>query len=340
MHLYIYDSGSRASLSGGRVVVRSDEGGETSHPIETIDSIVVFGRPAMTTHLVVELLMRSIQVHLFTTDGHYRGRISGPGATYAPRLRAQVHRSEDPAFALAVSRRLVCAKVCSQIALLTAHAGAADLSAQLDAMRHSLNWLRRVGTLAEISGFEGNAAKAYFAALAMLVPDEFAFAGRSTRPPRDAFNSMISLGYSLLYKNIVGGIERNGLNPYIAFLHQDSRNHAALASDLMEPWRAPIVDDTVLRLLKEGEVGESEFVRDETTGSVYGTRSATRALSRAFGNRIARTVPYLSDDTRRYTFQYALDLQVQSLVRAIERDDPALLADLQLSVAEPSVVVR
>ena len=51
MHLYIYDSGSHVSLSGGRVVVRSDEGGETSHPIETIDSIVVFGRPAMTTFI-------------------------------------------------------------------------------------------------------------------------------------------------------------------------------------------------------------------------------------------------------------------------------------------------
>ncbi|MBZ4364503.1 CRISPR-associated endonuclease Cas1, partial [Mycobacterium tuberculosis] len=85
------------------------------------------------------------------------------------------------------------------------------------------------------------------------------FQGRSTRPPLDAFNSMVSLGYSLLYKNIIGAIERHSLNAYIGFLHQDSRGHATLASDLMEVWRAPIIDDTVLRLIAAGAVATPAF---------------------------------------------------------------------------------
>lgn len=332
-HLYIYDSGSRVSLSGGRIIVASEESGETSHPIETIDSIVVFGRPSITTPLIVEMINRAIDVHLFTTDGRYRGRITGPDRTYAPRLRAQVHRSEDPAFALALAQRFVTAKVHNQLTLVTKHASGVDVSSPVAAMLHSLRWVRKAGSTSEISGFEGNAAKAYFTALAAIVPAEFSFTGRSTRPPRDAFNSMLGLGYSLLYKNVVGAIERNGLNASIAFLHQDARNHATLASDVMESWRAPIVDDVVVRLMAEREVAATDFVHDETTGAVFGGRSATRTVSRAFGNRIARPAPYLVGDTHRYTFQYALDLQLQSLVRAIERGDPALFIDAQPSPA-------
>lgn len=329
VHLYISDSASRVSLSRGRIIVCSDETGETSHPVDTVDSVVIFGRPSMTTPFIIEMIGRQVDIQLFTTDGHYQGRISGPGTTYAPRLRAQVQRSDDPVFALTIAKRLVSAKIRNQIALVEAHVADRDrVDKPLQAMRHSLTWIEQAVSISEANGFEGNAAKAYFTALATLVPSDFTFKGRSTRPPKDAFNSMISLGYSLLYKNMIGAVERHGLNAYIGFLHQDSRNHATLASDVMETWRAPIIDDTVLRLLSEGEVSRDDFTRRDDTGAVYGNRDNIRSITRAFGNRIARPAAYLADDPRRYTFQYALDLQLQSLVRAIEESDPSRLADV------------
>ena len=46
-------------------------------------------------------------------------------------------------------------------------------------------------------GFEGQAAKYYFQGLSNVLIEEVSFQGRSRRPPKDEFNSMISLGYSL-----------------------------------------------------------------------------------------------------------------------------------------------
>ncbi len=331
VHLYISDSASRVSLRDGRVVTSSESDGETSWPVETIDSVTVFGRPAMSTAFLTGMLKRGVEVHLYATDGRYRGRLTGPATTYAPRLRAQVRCSDEPAFALTIAKRVTAAKIRNQMALVAAHAPAdLDTSAPLGAMHHSLDWVEKSRSISEVNGFEGNAAKAYFAVLAAIVPLDFAFSGRSTRPPRDAFNSMISLGYSMLYQNVIGAIERHGMNPFIGFLHQDSRNHATLASDLMEAWRAPIIDDTVLRLILEGTVNPGDFSVSEVNGGTYGTWAAVRAIGRAFSNRIARPAPYLNGDAHRYTFQYALDLQLQSLARAVEEVDPGLFVDVAL----------
>lgn len=335
VQLYVSDSVSRISFADGRVIVWSEELGESQYPIETLDGITLFGRPTMTTPFIVEMLKRERDIQLFTTDGHYQGRISTPDVSYAPRLRQQVHRTDDPAFCLSLSKRIVSRKILNQQALIRAHTSGQDVAESIRTMKHSLAWVDRSGSLAELNGFEGNAAKAYFTALGHLVPQEFAFQGRSTRPPLDAFNSMVSLGYSLLYKNIIGAIERHILNAYIGFLHQDSRGHATLASDLMEVWRAPIIDDTVLRLIADGVVDTRAFSKNSDTGAVFATREATRSIARAFGNRIARTATYIKGDPHRYTFQYALDLQLQSLVRVIEAGHPARLVDIDIT-SEPS----
>lgn len=142
---------------------------------------------------------------------------------------------------------------------------------------------------------------------------------------------MLSLGYSLLYKNIIGAIERHGLNAYIGFLHQDSRGHATLASDLIEVWRAPVIDDTILRLITERRINADDFTTNPDTGGVYANRATTRTIAQTIGNRIARTATYIGGDPHRYTFQYALDLQIQSLVRAIEARNPSLLADIEIN---------
>lgn len=54
-------------------------------------------------------------------------------------------------------------------------------------------------SIQQVMGYEGSAARVYFSMLSKLVnKEEFKFNGRNKRPPKDAFNSMISLGYSIL----------------------------------------------------------------------------------------------------------------------------------------------
>lgn len=65
---------------------------------------------------------------------------------------------------------------------------------------------------------------------------------------------MIGLGYSVLMNEIYGKIEEKGLNPYFGFMHRDAEKHPTLASDLMEEWRAVIVDATVMSIINGNEI--------------------------------------------------------------------------------------
>lgn len=47
VQLYVSDSVSRISFADGRVIVWSEELGESQYPIETLDGITLFGRPTI-----------------------------------------------------------------------------------------------------------------------------------------------------------------------------------------------------------------------------------------------------------------------------------------------------
>lgn len=68
------------------------------------------------------------------------------------------------------------------------------------------------------------------------------------------FNSMISLGYSILMNEVYCKIEMKGLNPYFGFIHRDAEKHPTLASDMMEEWRAVIVDATAMSMINGHEI--------------------------------------------------------------------------------------
>ena len=62
-------------------------------------------------------------------------------------------------------------------------------------------------------------------------------------------NSLLSFGYTLLFYNVYAMLRSRGLHPHVGIFHALRPGHPALCSDLMEEFRAPIVDATVLALI-------------------------------------------------------------------------------------------
>jgi CRISPR-associated protein Cas1 len=82
--------------------------------------------------------------------------------------------------------------------------------------------------------------------------------GRSHRPPGNPINAMLSFGYQVLWNHLLSLIELQGLDAYEGCLHQGSDRHAALASDLIEEFRAPIVDSLILYLVNRNIIDAQE----------------------------------------------------------------------------------
>ncbi len=85
--------------------------------------------------------------------------------------------------------------------------------------------------------------------MTIITNSDFVFVARSHRPLGNPVNALLSFGYHILWNHLLALIELKQLDPYQACLHQGSYRHAALASDLIKEFRAPIVDSLVLYLI-------------------------------------------------------------------------------------------
>lgn len=108
-------------------------------------------------------------------------------------------------------------------------------------------------------------------------------------------------------------------------MHKVGKGHAALASDLIEELRAPIVDRNVVDLVNSGEVCLEDF---ETTasGAVYMKRGSVRHLATLLSDCMVKPHRYFSEygDSRSYGFQYMLDKKIHSIIEAIDNSDATL----------------
>jgi CRISP-associated protein Cas1 len=105
---------------------------------------------------------------------------------------------------------------------------------------------------------------------------------RSRRPPRDPVNAMLSFGYQLLWNHLLSLIELQGLDPYEACLHQGSERHAALASDLLEEFRAPIIDSLVLYAINHHIMNRDQDFDWPEDGGCYLNESGRKKFLRSF----------------------------------------------------------
>ena len=190
-------------------------------------------------------------------------------------------------------------------------------------MKEMADRAERAGSLEELLGLEGNGARLYFGDFAgMIKPDEgrealdlsFDFEGRNRRPPRDPVNALLSLGYSLLAKDLTVACYAVGFDPYIGFYHQPRFGRPALALDLMEPFRPLIVDSAVLTAINTGMVTPRDFVR--VGGSVALTASGRKAFFRAYELRMDTLVTHPLFDYR-VSYRRMLEIQSRLLARVL-----------------------
>ena len=149
---------------------------------------------------------------------------------------------------------------------------------------------------ARLLGLEGTAAGVYSSTFRRLNRSALPFDGRSTRPPRDPVNALLSLAYTLLTQHTVGLIEAHGLDPQIGFYHEVHGRRPSLALDLIEPLRHVVVDRAVLRLINLSQVGAGDFT--PVTGGCHVARSAWPRVIDAFESLLdSRPAPADVPDT-------------------------------------------
>ena len=91
------------------------------------------------------------------------------------------------------------------------------------------------------------------------IPESYQFSKRVKLGADDPINSALNYGYGVLSSFWTSCLYRVGLDPECGFLHSDQPGRLSLTCDLIEPYRALIVDRTLSRLyLKSAEIEVDE----------------------------------------------------------------------------------
>ena len=334
--LYLNTQGFSLGKSGD-VLQAKDKGKLVQEfRINDVSQVNIMGNVQVTTQAIQSLLQAEIPLVYFSYGGWFHGMTQGVGLKNIMWRREQFRCADRPEFCLRFARKLVSAKIQNQRTLLMRN----HIEPPLDALQFikNLKWeSERAESLASLLGIEGLAARVYFEHFDGMIKTNrdsvghskqaqeasnesggnwlrFDFDGRNRRPPRDPVNALLSLGYSLLAKDLTITCAGVGLDPYLGFYHQPRHGRPALALDLMEPFRSLVVDSTVITAINNRMIEPKHFV--SAGDAVALTADGRKAFFRAYEQRMDQLVTHPLFDYR-VSYRRMLEIQTRLLARCL-----------------------
>ena len=254
-HLVICNYGTFVGLDSHRLAIR--QGDDTKYyPLNRLQTVSIAKRGvSISSDLIEEFSTRGIKLFFLDYRGVANAAILGQSqhGVVAVRLAQMQYCRGD---SLPLAKSVVSAKIKNQRAVLKhldkyhQHASLNTASDELILYAKKSKEARDIETLL---GFEGSSASAYFQALKSANLFSSSFVKREGRGSREINNTLLNLGYAVLSSYILNCVVNAGLEPYLGFLHQQRPGKMALVLDLMEEYRAWVVDRSVIKLRTKSE---------------------------------------------------------------------------------------
>jgi CRISP-associated protein Cas1 len=331
--VYLDTQGLRVGRSGSVLHVKDRDSKDRDSLVQEIRlneicQLNLLGNIQVTTQAIQSLCEAEIPICYFSQGGWFYGITTGLSTKNVFLRQRQFAMAGHVWFSRNLASRLTAGKIRNQRTLLLRNhlEPPSRLLAEMKAMAERAD---NSSSMEELLGLEGNAARLYFSAFdgMIKVDDEdgrpgsggfrFAFEGRNRRPPLDPVNALLSLGYSMLAKDLTIACYAVGFDPMMGFYHQPRFGRPSLALDLMEPFRPLIVDSAVINAINTRMISLSDFI---TVGkSVVLRPSGRKAFYRAYELRMDTLVTHPMFNYR-VSYRRLLEIQARLLAKVLEGD--------------------
>lgn len=316
-HLVVCEYGTFLGLDSHRLAVRQQK--ETRfYPLNRLCTVAIAKRGvAFSSDLVEAFSERGIKLFFLDFRGVAHSALVGEAqhGVVAMRMAQMDAVRRDP---LPLARRIVVCKIKNQRAALNyfwkyhRNDALAKAAAELEAMAVRAG---TAGRLDSLLGCEGAAAASYFGALREARLFCSSFARREGRGSVEITNSLLNLGYAVMSCYLLNAVINAGLEPYLGVMHQVRPGKMALVLDLMEEYRAWVVDRCVIKLRQqcEGRARMTPEIKKALIGDVQRTcarkyvyRGKRLKLEHIMQRQVYRLCGYFYDGTpyKPYLFKW------------------------------------
>lgn len=243
------------ALSQGKFVLKDKGVIKHKFPINQISQIIINAQISLSSAVIKECAKKKISINFIDekTNLSYATLISANSAiSKTAASQISLLKTKRP---LRIAQQFIIGKLKNQINYLK-YLGKyhKSLSSEIATMQEILKLrVPNAASVNELLGFEGSAATAYWQGVAKVIDYKFSFIGRVTQGATDVVNSALNYGYAILYSKILKSIAAAGLSPHVSYLHALDEQKPTLAFDLIEEFRAFIVDRAVISMVNKNE---------------------------------------------------------------------------------------
>lgn len=304
--LYILSEDLYLTLDGENVVAKRGNAETGRIPLHTLEGILSFSYAGASPALMGACAERGIALSFYNPRGQFLARSQGNCRGNVLLRKEQYRLPDDQVKSLKIARNFIVGKIFNARWVLERtvrdHGMRIDIKrvqAASTSLVQSMEKARTCDSMDSLRGIEGDAAATYFSVFGELVlrdKDAFHFSERIRRPPTDPINALLSLFYTVLANNCASALEGVGLDPYVGFMHVDRPGRVSLALDLIEEFRAIMVDRSVLTIVNNRQMKPSHFEIRET-GEVRLTPEGRKIAFELWQKRKQNTImhPFLKE---------------------------------------------
>jgi CRISPR-associated protein Cas1 len=306
------------SKKSERLLVRKGKDVIYQFPFFRIKEVVVGSRGiSMSSDFLEEVCVRGVRLSFLDYSGKPYAMVTSPMLTATVQARREQILAFNDKRGLEFSKAVVVGKIKNQERLLRyfgkyLKAESDDRFQRIDAIAAQLRALWKkvpaidAGCVDEargtIMGTEGTAGRIYWDAVKEIIGHRVEFFGREHRGATDEVNSLLNYGYGILYSQVWGAVLNAGLEPFAGFLHVDRPGKPSLILDMVEEFRQPVVDRTVIAYVNLGTtIGMKEGLLDADT---------RKSIADKIIERLMATEPYQG---KQYQIRSIIQMQARRL---------------------------
>ncbi|WP_447977323.1 CRISPR-associated endonuclease Cas1 [Candidatus Nitrospira bockiana] len=313
------------SKKSERLLVRQGKTVVYEFPLFRLSEVVVASRGVtLSSDLIEELCQRGIRLSFLTSGGKPYAMLSSPMLTATVVSRRQQLAAIDDDRGVTFGKLIVSGKLTNQERLLRYFGKYLKQTdperfARVDHLADHIRDLKpaiqqiagfRIDDVRDsLMGYEGTGGRLYWDGVKEIISQRTEFMGREHRGATDIVNALLNYGYGILYSQVWGAVLNAGLEPFAGFLHVDRPGKPSLVLDLVEEFRQPVVDRTVIAHINLGEaVTFKDGMLDEDTRARY----AAKILERLESSEPVKG--------KKYQIKSIIQMQARSLCSFLRRD--------------------
>lgn len=312
---YIFKSG-RICRKDNSIFLETSNG-NIPIPINTIESLYLFGEIDLNTRVINFLSQQGIILHFFNYYGWWTG-------SFYPRenllsgkvIVKQAEHYLDNSKRLYIAKEFVKSAIHGFIYNFKRYPEVGDeFYKTIDEYDKSID---KVDNISALMGLEGNARNLYYGEFPKVIEQKIDFNKRVKHPPDNMINALISFVNSLIYTAVIKEIYQTQLNATISYLHEPWYRRFSLALDISEIFKPIYGDRLIFDLLNNNQINENHF--DKDLNYCYLKEEGRKIVVKAFDEKMNTTINH-KKLRRKVSYQTIIRLELYKLIKHLIEEE-------------------